>query len=171
MASTFDTVPTAPVDPILGITQAYNADTSPNKVNLGVGAYRDDNGKPYVLKVVRKVEQQLANNLNIDKEYIPIDGLPDFIKLTSKLILGDNSPALKEGRVVTAQSLSGTGALRIGAAFIKQFFSQNTTILISNPTWANHQSIMNHAGVPWKLYRYWSDKTKSLDFEGFNRRS
>jgi len=166
MASTFDTVPTAPVDPILGITQAYNADTSPNKVNLGVGAYRDDNGKPYVLKVVRKVEQQLVNNPNIDKEYIPIDGLPDFVKLTSKLILGDNSPALKEGRVVTAQSLSGTGALRIGTAFIKQFFPQNTTVLLSNPTWANHQSIMNHAGVPFKLYRYWSDKTKSLDFEG-----
>jgi len=154
----------APPDPILGITLAFNADTHPNKVNLGVGAYRTDEGKPYVLNVVRKVEKQIANS-DQNKEYLPIDGLPEFKSAAQKLLFHPESPALKEGRVASTQSISGTGALRIGAEFIQKFF-KGAAVLISDPTWGNHPTIFNERGVQVKSYRYFDPKTNGLDFDG-----
>uniref|UniRef100_UPI000E55A91B aspartate aminotransferase, mitochondrial n=1 Tax=Urocitellus parryii TaxID=9999 RepID=UPI000E55A91B len=108
-----------PPDPILGVTEAYKRDTNSKKMNLGVGAYRDDNGKPYVLPSVRKAEAQIAAK-NLDKEYLPIGGLAEFCKASAELALGENSEVLKSGRFVTVQTISGTGALRVGANFMKK---------------------------------------------------
>lgn len=132
--SIFAHVEEAPADPILGITQNFNADTDPRKVNLGVGAYRTEEGKPWVLPSVRKAEQDIVNSNKYNKEYIPIDGIPEFTKAASELLLGVDSPALKEKRVSVVQSISGTGALRLGGDFIHKFFS-GASIYISDPTW------------------------------------
>lgn len=164
--SVFAKVEEAPPDPILGIGQNYNEDTDERKVNLGIGAYRTEDGNPLVLNVVRKVEQQIVNSGKFNKEYIPIDGLPEFTKAAAKLILGEDSKALKEKRVAVVQSISGTGALRIGAELIRKFFPPNTTVLISDPTWGNHQNIFKHANIPYKNYRYFNSATNGLDFEG-----
>jgi len=163
--SLFENVEIAPTDPILGITTAFKADPSADKVNLGVGAYRTESGAPYVLDVVKKVEREIVNS-NFDHEYIPIDGLAEFLKHSAALIFGENSIALKEARVGTVQALSGTGALRIGMQFIKRWFSAGTTVYVSNPTWSNHQGICQNVGLPWKEYRYLNSRTLGLDFEG-----
>jgi len=154
----------APADPILGVSEAFKASENPNKLNLGVGAYRTEELQPYVLKVVTKAEEKmLAKGEN--KEYLPIDGLPAFKKATADLLLGADSPAIAEGRVATLQSLSGTGSLRVGAAFINAWMP-GTTVYLSNPTWGNHRNIFADAGVEWKYYRYFDPETVGLDFEG-----
>lgn len=160
-------IPTAPDDPILGVTIAYNNDPTEDKLNLGVGAYRTEEGKPFVLPVVTKVEQMLANDSKLNKEYLPIDGLQAFTELSAKLLLGNDSPAIAEKRVASVQALSGTGALRLGAEFIRRFFPQGTPVYISNPTWGNHTNIFKDAGVnDVRQYRYFKDETRSLDLEG-----
>eukprot|EP01098_Paradermamoeba_levis_P015999 TRINITY_DN840_c0_g1_i3.p1 TRINITY_DN840_c0_g1~~TRINITY_DN840_c0_g1_i3.p1 ORF type:complete len:406 (-),score=108.86 TRINITY_DN840_c0_g1_i3:120-1337(-) len=164
--SLFEHIPEAPLDPIIGLNTLFKNDQSPQKVNLGVGAYRNNEGKPIVLSVVRKVEQQIVNSGKFDHEYLPIDGLPEFNALTSKLIFGDNHKVVAEKRVATVQSISGTGALRISAEFIATFFPPNTPIYIPDPTWGNHHTIFNYCKVPTKTYRYLERKTSSLDFEG-----
>ncbi|KAJ6696202.1 ASPARTATE AMINOTRANSFERASE [Salix koriyanagi] len=104
------------------VTVAYNKDNSPDKLNLGVGAYRTEEGKPLVLKVVRRAEQMLVNDNSRVKEYLPIVGLADFNKLSAKLIFGADSPAIQENRVTTVQCLSGTGSLRVGAEFLARHY-------------------------------------------------
>lgn len=164
MTSKLESVTQAPPDPILGITEAFKLDDHPDKLNLGVGAYRTEELKPYVLNVVKEAEaRMLAANEN--KEYLPIDGLPAFKKATANLLFGEENPVLKEGRVATIQSLSGTGSLRVGAAFIQRFMPE-ATIYFSDPTWGNHKAIFSDAGVPWKTYRYFDPNTTGLDFAG-----
>jgi aspartate aminotransferase len=158
--SFFANVQEAPPDPILGLNAAFQADPTPNKLNLGVGAYRTEEGKPLVLSCVRKAETKILN-ANHNKEYLPIDGLADFNRASAKLIFGD----LTSQRIVTVQALSGTGALRIGTAFIKSFMPE-ATMYISDPTWVNHFSICREAGVPYKTYRYFNNQTRQLDFDG-----
>jgi aspartate/tyrosine/aromatic aminotransferase len=158
----------APIDPILGLNQLFKNDTSPNKVNLGVGAYRTDEGKPWVLRSVLEAEKRVLADLvagKTDKEYIPIDGLPELTKGALKLILGGNSPALKENRVAVVQTLSGTGALRVGMEFMKKFMP-GKPMYLSNPTWANHNQMLAHLGIQEKQYRYYDDKNRALDFAG-----
>lgn len=157
-------VPQAPPDPILGVTEAFRKDDSADKLNLGVGAYRTEEGKPMVLRVVRKAEQHMLEK-NLNKEYLPIQGLADFCNCTVELLLGNNSKAVQEKRVATVQSLSGTGSLRVGAAFIEKFLP-GTTIYLSDPTWGNHKNIFADAGLEWKTYRYFDPKTIGLDFAG-----
>jgi len=164
--SLFEAVQAAPVDPIFGIQQAFVADPAPKKFNFGVGAYRTDEGKPLVLKTVKKVEQSLLDN-NVNKEYIEMQGEASFLKTASKLILGDNSPAIAENRVVPCQALGGTGALRLGFEFLKRFYPGTRTVLIPEPTWANHKQICDHVGIAWSSYRYYDDKNRSLDLQGF----
>ncbi|XP_051119475.1 aspartate aminotransferase, cytoplasmic [Andrographis paniculata] len=164
-ASVFDHVVRAPEDPILGVTVAYNKDPSPVKLNLGVGAYRTEEGKPLVLNVVRKAEQILVNDRSRVKEYLPITGLSEFNKLSAKLILGAESPAIQENRVTTVQCLSGTGSLRVGAEFLAQHYHQHT-IYIPQPTWGNHPKIFNLAGLSVKTYRYYDPATRGLNFQG-----
>ncbi|GAA0157821.1 transaminase [Lithospermum erythrorhizon] len=163
--SVFAHIVLAPEDPILGVTVAYNKDQSPVKLNLGVGAYRTEEGKPLVLNVVRKAEQLLVNDQSRVKEYLPITGLADFNKLSAKLIFGDDSPAIQENRVTTVQSLSGTGSLRVGGEFLGKHYHERT-IYIPQPTWGNHPKIFTLAGLSVKSYRYYNPQTKGLDFEG-----
>ncbi|PWA59512.1 Aminotransferase, class I/classII [Artemisia annua] len=153
--SIFANILRAPEDPILGVTVAYNKDPSPVKLNLGVGAYRTEEGKPLVLNVVRRAEQLLVNDRSRVKEYLPIVGLADFNKLSAKLILGADSPAIKGNLVTTVQCLSGTGSLRVGR-----------TIYIPNPTWGNHTKIFNLAGLTVKTYRYYDPVTRGLNIQG-----
>ncbi|OVA20333.1 Aspartate/other aminotransferase [Macleaya cordata] len=163
--SVFANVVRAPEDPILGVTVAYNKDPSPIKLNLGVGAYRTEEGKPLVLNVVRKAEQLLVNDRSRVKEYLPITGLADFNKLSAKLIFGAESPAIQENRVATVQCLSGTGSLRVGAEFLGRHYHQRT-IYIPQPTWGNHIKVFALGGLSVKYYRYYDPATRGLHFQG-----
>ncbi|KAF5726198.1 aspartate aminotransferase cytoplasmic [Tripterygium wilfordii] len=163
--SVFDHLVQAPEDPILGVTVAFNKDPSPVKLNLGVGAYRTEEGKPLVLNVVRRAEQLLVNDRSRVKEYLPIVGLAEFNKLSAKLIFGADSPAIRENRVTTVQCLSGTGSLRIGAEFLGKHYHQHT-IYIPAPTWGNHPKIFALAGLSVKTYRYYDPATRGLNFQG-----
>ncbi|KAK9805264.1 hypothetical protein WJX72_009822 [[Myrmecia] bisecta] len=154
----------APPDPILGVSEAFKADTSDLKLNLGVGAYRTEELKPLVLNVVKKAERKMIEK-DENKEYLPIEGLASFRKATVELLLGADNDAIKEGRIATVQSLSGTGSLRVGAEFIGKFLP-GTTAYLSNPTWGNHRNIFADAGVEWKYYSYFDPETVGLDFEG-----
>ncbi|KAK8597794.1 hypothetical protein V6N13_095191 [Hibiscus sabdariffa] len=165
MDSVFAAIVQAPEDPILGVTVAYNKDQSPIKLNLGVGAYRTEEGKPLVLNVVRKAEQLLVNDQSRVKEYLPILGLAEFNKLSAKLILGDDSPAIQENRVATAQCLSGTGSLRVGAEFLAKHYNERT-IYIPQPSWGNHLKVFTMAGLSVKTYSYYDPTTRGLNFQG-----
>jgi len=100
-SSVFQNVQKAPPDPILGVSLAYKADTDPNKMDVGVGAYRDDNEKPYVFHVVKKAEEEIINDKSLNKEYLPIDGLAGFNEASQKLMFGADSSFVKEGKIVT----------------------------------------------------------------------
>ncbi|KAL2643080.1 hypothetical protein R1flu_010667 [Riccia fluitans] len=164
--SSFAHVQQAPEDPILGITVAYNKDPNPAKVNLGVGAYRTEEGKPLVLNVVRKAEQKLLADKSRNKEYLGITGIPDFNKLSAQLILGSDCLAIAEKRVVTVQCLSGTGSLRVGAEFLATHYGGEKIIYVPSPTWGNHLKIFPLGGIQTRTYRYFDPKTKGLDYEG-----
>jgi len=165
--SIFD-VALAPADPILGLTIQFKEDEFPQKMNLGVGAYRTAEGKPYVLDVVKKAEAALQAKLltgELNKEYCPIDGVPAFKQETVKLILGHDSQAIAEQRVACCQSLSGTGALRIGGMFVAKFLP-GRAIFLPSPTWGNHNAIFTQAGLQVQAYRYFDANTKGLNCEG-----
>ncbi|KAF9264781.1 aspartate aminotransferase [Marasmius fiardii PR-910] len=169
MVDVWQNVPLAPPDSIFKLTAAYKADTYERKVNLGVGAYRDDDNKPWILPVVRKAEQILLNNPALDHEYLPITGLPEFTNSAAKLILGADSPAVVEGRVTSVQTISGTGANHLGALFLSRFYpwSEKKEVYLSDPTWANHQAIFKNVGINPVNYPYYDPKTIGLDFDGF----
>lgn len=126
-----------PPDAILGVTEAYKRDTNPKKINLGVGAYRDDSGKPYVLPSVRQAEERIVKK-NLDKEYAGITGIPEFCKASINLALGDGNQWASNGLNATVQAISGTGSLRIGGAFLNRWFPGNKEIYMPSPTWGNH---------------------------------
>ncbi|KAG5927508.1 hypothetical protein E4U42_002151 [Claviceps africana] len=161
-----DSVPQAPEDALFGLARAYKADSSPIKVDLGIGAYRDDNAKPWVLPVVKKADEILRNNPDLNHEYAPIAGLPEFTSKAAELILGAESPALKEKRATSVQTISGTGAVHLGALFLAKFYKGNRTVYVSDPTWANHKAIFANVGLRVADYPYFSKKTNGLDFEG-----
>ncbi|CAN7989212.1 unnamed protein product [Ixodes hexagonus] len=154
-----------PPDAILGVTEAFKKDTNPKKMNLGVGAYRDDAGKPYVLPSVRKAEEILMSRKQ-DKEYLPIGGLGDFCTAAAHLAFGEDSPVLKNKLNTTVQGISGTGSLMIGAFFLGQFFKGNREIYMPTPTWGNHIPLFKRAGLTVKQYRYYDPKTCGFDFSG-----
>ncbi|EXF82274.1 aminotransferase class I and II [Colletotrichum fioriniae PJ7] len=160
------TVPQAPEDPLFGLMAAYRADQSKDKVDLGIGAYRDDNAKPWVLPVVKKADEILRNDPELNHEYAPIAGIPQFTGKANELMLGADSPAIREKRTSSVQTISGTGAVHLGALFLAKFYKGNRTVYISNPTWANHNQIFGNVGLPIAQYPYFSKETKGLDFEG-----
>lgn len=160
----FAHVPVAPPDAILNLTTGFNNDKNPNKCNLGVGAYRDDNGKPFVFPVIRKAEKMICDNHALDKEYSPIDGLADFNKGARGAIFGFDSPLVNDKRVVTLQTLSGTGALRVVADFLHKF--RPGPLYVSKPTWGNHKAIFTKAGIDTRDYRYFKPSTRGLDIDG-----
>ncbi|TDZ35818.1 Aspartate aminotransferase [Colletotrichum spinosum] len=161
-----DTVPQAPEDPLFGLMRAFRADESPDKVDLGIGAYRDDNAKPWVLPVVKKADEILRNDPELNHEYAPIAGIVSFTGKANELMLGADSPAIREKRTTSVQTISGTGAVHLGALFLAKFYKGNRTVYISNPTWANHNQIFGNVGLPIAQYPYFSKQTKGLDFEG-----
>ncbi|KAL0257056.1 Aspartate aminotransferase, cytoplasmic [Diplodia seriata] len=163
-----DVVPKAPEDPLFGLMAAYRADTDPKKVDLGIGAYRDNTAKPWVLPVVKKADEILRNDPELNHEYLPIAGLPQFTSASQKLILGADSPAIAEKRVTSLQTISGTGAVHLGALFLARFYNTKAdkTVYFSNPTWANHNQIFTNVAFPVKTYPYFSTKTRGLDFDG-----
>jgi len=166
--SAWANVPAGPPDPILGVTEAFKRDTDKRKINLGVGAYRDENGKPYVLPSVREAEQMVVNK-SLDKEYLPITGLSDFTSAAARLAYGADSAPIKEGRLAITQSVSGTGALRIGAAFMAKFYPEHKQLYMPTPTWGNHIPIAKDSGLEPKQYAYYDKSTVALDFEGLKR--
>jgi aromatic-amino-acid transaminase len=155
----------APGDPILGLTEKYLADPRPNKVNLGVGVYSDDQGRLPVLQAVQQVEQALVRD-QPPRGYLPIDGLPAYVAATQKLLFGAGSPLLEAGRVATAQTIGGSGALRVGADLLKQVLGDQATLAISNPSWGNHHAVFRTAGFKLLDYRYYDAPTRGLDFAG-----
>jgi aspartate/tyrosine/aromatic aminotransferase len=160
----FAHVQQAPADPILSLTTGFQADKNPKKCNLGVGAYRDDNGAPYVFPVVRKAEKLICDNLKLDKEYSPIDGLADFNKGARGAQFGWDHPDVNSGRIASFQTLSGTGALRVIAEFLHKF--RPGPLFVSKPTWGNHKAVFTAAGVEVREYRYYKPSTKGIDMEG-----
>ncbi|KAJ2722718.1 Aspartate aminotransferase, cytoplasmic [Coemansia sp. Benny D115] len=165
--SYFSNVPQAPADGILKLSVLSKADTNSSKVDLGVGAYRDDNGRPWVLPVVHKAEQRLASDPKGNHEYLGVGGLPALTSGAQKLIFGADSAAIKERRVYSIQSVSGTGANMVAAVFLKQFKQpQDAAVYISKPTWGNHRSIFETAGHKVLEYRYCNYETLGLDIDG-----
>lgn len=154
----------APPDPIISLSGAYKADPFPQKVNLGIGAYRTGEGKPYVFPVVRKAEMRIANDHTLDKEYSPITGDEAFLKGARGVLFGWDHADVTSGRVSSAQTLSGTGALRVIADFLAKF--RPSAIYVSVPTWGNHNTVFATAGLQVRPYRYFDKKTRGLDFDG-----
>jgi len=154
----------APRDPILGLTEAYNADKNQKKVNLGVGVYTDDSGKVPLLECVRRAERQLVEQ-PAARNYLPIDGLATYDKAVQSLVFGADSPALKQGRIVTVQSLGGTGGLRVGADFLRRT-APTAELWISDPSWENHRAVFESAGFKVNTYPYYDAKTRGIDFDG-----
>ena len=153
----------APRDPILGVTEAFNADTNPSKVNLGVGVYCNDEGKVPVLDCVRRAEQKLAETA-LPRNYLPIDGLPAYNKAVQSVLFGDAHPAVKAGRIVTAQTLGGTGGLKVGADLLRRI-DPGAEIWISDPSWENHRAIFEYAGFKVNTYPYYDAATHGVKFD------
>lgn len=160
----FSHVELAPKDPILGVNEAFQADPNPNKVNLGVGVYTDENGKIPLLECVRRAEQAMAEK-PAPRGYLPIDGIVAYDRATQALVFGADSPLVKDGRAITVQALGGTGALKIGADFLKRV-TPDSIVYISRPSWENHRALFENAGFEVREYTYYDPKTRSLDFEG-----
>jgi aspartate/tyrosine/aromatic aminotransferase len=163
-ASNFEAVKLAPPDAIFGIAAAYKADQDPKKVDVCVGAYRDNDGKPYIFQCVRDAQQEIGDDPSINKEYLPIDGHQGFKLVARDLLFGEDNAAIKEERIATVQTLSGTGSLRVGMTFIQKHIGSE--VLISKPTWANHQNIIKESGLKVGFYPYWDANTKGLNYKG-----
>ncbi|HKT93736.1 MAG TPA: amino acid aminotransferase [Paraburkholderia sp.] len=162
--SLFSAVELAPRDPILGLNEAYNADARATKVNLGVGVYTNEEGKIPLLRAVREAEKARVE-AGLPRGYLPIEGLGAYDAAVQKLLLGDDSPLIAAGRVVTAQALGGTGALKIGADFLKRV-NPNAKVAISDPSWENHRALFESAGFEVVAYPYYDAQTNGVNFEG-----
>jgi len=163
MNSLFAAVELAPRDPIFGLNEQFNADTRPNKVNLGVGVYCDDQGRIPLLESVRRAEIARVEAAAA-RGYLPMDGIAAYNKGAQTLLLGNGSPIIASGRAVTMQALGGTGALKIGADFLKHLLPQAKAV-ISDPTWANHRALFEGAGFAVDTYPYYDAATHGLNFD------
>jgi len=152
----------APKDPILGVTETFNADKNASKVNLGVGIYYDDSGKVPLLECVRQAETLWAEK-SAPRSYLPIDGLPAYDRAVRDLVFGTECLAVKENRVITVQALGGTGALKIGADFLRRLLPQ-AEVWISDPGWENHRALFENAGFAVNTYPYYDAGSHGVDF-------
>ena len=164
MASLFAQVEMAPRDPILGLNEQFNADPNPKKVNLGVGVYTDDQGKLPLLKCVAAAEKQMLEAPKA-RGYLPIDGIVAYDKAVQGLVFGAEHPAVKGGRIATAQAIGGTGGLKLGADFLKRL-NPNAQVLISDPSWENHRALFESAGFPVDTYPYYDADQRGINFDG-----
>jgi aromatic-amino-acid transaminase len=160
----FSAVEMAPRDPILGLNEQFNADTSPNKVNLGVGVYYDDNGKLPLLQCVQAAEKQMMEK-PAARGYLPIDGIAAYDAAVQTLVFGAGSEPVKAKRVATVQAIGGTGGLKIGADFLKKL-NPNAKVLISDPSWENHRALFTQAGFTVEAYPYYNAAKRGIDFDG-----
>jgi aspartate/tyrosine/aromatic aminotransferase len=162
--SVFDTIPTAPPNSILGLALECKKDTFPNKIDLTIGAYRDESGKPVVLPVVREAEKMIFD-AHTDHEYLAQDGLPEFNRGSQILMFGEDSSLIREGKVLTFQALSGTGSLRLGAELLGKFLSSKTCYY-PEVTWPNHPTILDECHISKGTYRYLDGTGCNLNFAG-----
>lgn len=162
-SSLFANVELAPNDPILGVTEAFHADQNPNKVNLGVGVYTDDEGRVPVLECVRRAEEQIAAAA-APRNYLPIDGIKAYDRAVQEVLFGADNPAFKEGRVVTVQALGGTGGLKIGADLLRRV-NPGADVWISDPSWENHRALFDYAGYKVHTYPYYDAETHGVRFD------
>lgn len=162
--SVFDPVDLAPADPILGLTEAFRNDPRPGKVNLGVGVYLDEAGKLPLMKCVADAERRLVE-AGKPHAYLGIDGLPEYDDLVRRLVFGPDSPVVAEDRVVTVQTLGGTGALKLGGDFIT-YFDPAAHVYISDPSWENHRAIFAKIGFTVEVYRYYDAERRGINIEG-----
>ena len=161
--SLFSAVELAPRDPILGLNEAFNADTRTTKVNLGVGVYFNEEGKIPLLRAVREAEKARVD-LALPRGYLPMEGIAAYDAAVQKLLLGNDSPLIADGRVVTAQALGGTGALKIGADFLKRL-NPTSKVAISDPSWENHRALFESAGFEVVNYPYYDAATHGVKFD------
>ncbi|XP_069679009.1 aspartate aminotransferase, cytoplasmic-like [Periplaneta americana] len=167
MASCYSVVKVGPPIEVFAVNKAFLDDTYDLKVNLSVGAYRTDEGKPWVLPVVRKTEKKLAEDDTLNHEYLPVLGFDPCSSAATRMLLGPDSNVLAQGKAFGVQTLSGTGALRVGAEFLHRQL-QYKTFYYSSPTWENHHLLFTNAGfTDARQYRYWNAETRSLDLDGF----
>ncbi|TDB58631.1 amino acid aminotransferase [Photorhabdus khanii] len=159
----FEKITAAPADPILGLADTFRSDPRTNKINLGIGVYKDETGKTPVLTSVKKAEQYLLEN-EATKNYLPISGLAEFGIVTQELLFGKDHPVVTSKRARTAQSPGGTGALRIAADFIAKQTNAKQ-VWISNPTWPNHKNVFSAAGLEVREYKYYDAEKHALNFE------
>ncbi len=150
-------------DPILSLNEAFGKDTRPNKINLSIGIYFDDNGKIPMLPSVRAAELKVVEAAGA-RPYLPMEGAANFRTAVQHLLFGADRPAVKEGRVVTLQTVGSSGGLKVGADFVKRYFP-DTTMLVSDPTWDNHRAVFEGSGLPVKTYPYYNSETGGLRFD------
>ncbi len=163
-SSIFAAVEMAPRDPILGLNEAFNADTRSTKVNLGVGVYFDDSGKIPLLAAVKTAEDARVKAA-LPRGYQPIEGAPAYNQAVQNLLLGKDSALIANGQVITAQALGGTGALKVGADYLKRL-SPNAKVYISDPSWENHRALFESAGFVVENYPYYDAATRGVNFAG-----
>ena len=163
-SSIFANVEMAPRDPILGLTEAFNADTRAGKVNLGVGVYYDDNGKIPLLAAVKAAEKARLEAAP-PRGYQPIEGAAAYNTAVQNLLFGAGSHLATSGQVVTIQALGGTGALKVGADYLKRL-NPAATVYISDPSWENHRALFEAAGFPVESYPYYDPASRGVNFEG-----
>ncbi|KLU20240.1 aromatic amino acid aminotransferase [Caballeronia mineralivorans PML1(12)] len=161
--SLFSAVELAPRDPILGLNEAFNADPRTTKVNLGVGVYFNEEGKIPLLRAVREAEKARVE-LAAPRGYLPIEGIAAYDAAVQKLLLGNDSPLIADGRVITAQALGGTGALKLGADFLKRL-NPTGKVAISDPSWENHRALFEYAGFEVLNYPYYDAATHGVKFD------
>ena len=158
----FSSVELAPRDPILGLYETFNADTRSTKVNLGVGVYFTDEGKIPLLRAVQVAEKQILENPK-SRGYLPIEGIATYNSAVQTLIFGSDSVLIRDQRAVTFEGLGGTGALKVGADFIKRL-KPNTHVAISDPSWENHRGLFEGAGFTVVNYPYYDLQTRGVNF-------
>ncbi|MDR2852808.1 MAG: aspartate/tyrosine/aromatic aminotransferase [Burkholderiaceae bacterium] len=161
--SLFSAVEMAPRDPILGLNEQFAADTHPNKVNLGVGVYYDENGKLPLLQCVQAAEQDMLKQPSA-RGYLPIDGIAAYDSAVKTLVFGAGSVPVQSGRVATIQALGGTGGLKVGADLLKHI-APSAKVLISNPSWENHRALFTQAGFKVESYPYYDAALRGIDFD------
>ena len=159
----FETINPAPEDAILGLTVAFQKDSNPNKVNLGVGVYKDGSGQTPVLSTVKEAEERLLRS-EATKSYLPIDGLAAYAALSQQIVLGSEHDILSAGRAATVQTPGGTGALRVAADFVRRIFP-NATVWLSDPTWPNHPNVFGSAALQVQTYPYFEAETNGVAFD------
>ncbi|GMU92087.1 MAG: aromatic amino acid aminotransferase [Candidatus Hydrogenedentota bacterium] len=160
----FEVLDMAPPDPILGLSEAFKKDPNPNKINLGIGVYCDENGRTPVFHSVKKAEERILASEKTKNYVNPNSGTPEYSAAVQELLFGAGHPVMAEGRCVTAHTPGGTGALRVAADLIK-LVKPDAKVWLSEPTWPNHPSIFQAAGIGVSAYPYYDAAEKRLDVD------